>query len=109
MLFIYYQINYYYYYYYYYYYSCLDMRELKTSSVSGRKKLNEITKSFRSKSLEEQSSNGGVYITVSIFLFIYQSVLFSYQTTNLTINLSIYLSINLSIHLSIYNYLINFL
>eukprot|EP00607_Mallomonas_marina_P007130 CAMPEP_0182438910 /NCGR_PEP_ID=MMETSP1167-20130531/86099_1 /TAXON_ID=2988 /ORGANISM="Mallomonas Sp, Strain CCMP3275" /LENGTH=775 /DNA_ID=CAMNT_0024632461 /DNA_START=161 /DNA_END=2488 /DNA_ORIENTATION=+ len=33
---------------------CLEMREFKSTSVSGRKRLNDITKSFRSKPKEEQ-------------------------------------------------------
>ena len=34
--------------------SCLEMRESKTLSISGRKRLNELTKSFRSREKEEQ-------------------------------------------------------
>lgn len=34
--------------------SCVDMREMKTASISGRKRLNEITKAFRAKPKEEQ-------------------------------------------------------
>lgn len=34
--------------------SCIEMREAKTSSITGRKKLNDITKLFRSKPKEEQ-------------------------------------------------------
>ena len=34
--------------------SCIEMREAKTFSISGRKKLNDITKLFRSKPKEEQ-------------------------------------------------------
>lgn len=35
---------------------CNDMREMKTASISGRKRLNDLTKSFRAKSREEQTS-----------------------------------------------------
>lgn len=34
--------------------SCVEMREMKTASINGRKKLNEATKGFRSKTREEQ-------------------------------------------------------
>ena len=34
--------------------SCLDMRESKSLSINGRKRLNEITKSFRSKEKDDQ-------------------------------------------------------
>lgn len=34
--------------------TCVDMREMKTSSISGRKRLNDATKSFRAKSRDEQ-------------------------------------------------------
>jgi homeobox protein cut-like len=34
--------------------SCVEMREMKTASINGRKKLNEATKAFRSKTREEQ-------------------------------------------------------
>ena len=34
--------------------NCVDMREMKTSSISGRKRLNDATKSFRAKSRDEQ-------------------------------------------------------
>ena len=35
--------------------TCEEMREFKSSSIIARKKLNDITKSFRSKNKEEQS------------------------------------------------------
>lgn len=35
---------------------CNDMREMKTASIAGRKRLNDLTKSFRAKSREEQTS-----------------------------------------------------
>jgi homeobox protein cut-like len=34
--------------------SCVEMREAKTASISGRKRLNDITKAFRAKPKEEQ-------------------------------------------------------
>lgn len=34
--------------------TCVELRELKTGSINGRKKLNEITKLFRSKQPDEQ-------------------------------------------------------
>ncbi len=34
--------------------SCVELRELKTASITGRKRLNDVTKSFRSKTKEEQ-------------------------------------------------------
>eukprot|EP01038_Epipyxis_sp_PR26KG_P006821 gene6821-9339_t len=34
--------------------TCTEMREMKTASIVGRKRLNEITKSFRAKSKDEQ-------------------------------------------------------
>ena len=34
--------------------TCVEMREQKTASINGRKRLNDITKLFRSKSKEEQ-------------------------------------------------------
>lgn len=34
--------------------SCVEMRENKTASINGRKRLNEITKAFRGKPKEEQ-------------------------------------------------------
>lgn len=34
--------------------SCVDMREAKTASIAGRKRLNEVTKAFRAKPKEEQ-------------------------------------------------------
>jgi homeobox protein cut-like len=34
--------------------ACEEMREYKTASINGRKRLNDITKSFRSKSRDEQ-------------------------------------------------------
>jgi homeobox protein cut-like len=34
--------------------SCVEMREAKTASIVGRKRLNDITKSFRAKSKDEQ-------------------------------------------------------
>ena len=37
--------------------SCVEMREMKTASINGRKKLNEATKVFRSKTREEQVLN----------------------------------------------------
>lgn len=33
---------------------CMEMREMKTTSMTGRKHLNELTKTFRSKTKEEQ-------------------------------------------------------
>lgn len=36
---------------------CNEMREMKTSSISGRKRLNELTKSFRAKKPEEQPTS----------------------------------------------------
>jgi homeobox protein cut-like len=33
---------------------CMEMREMKTTSMNGRKHLNELTKTFRSKAREEQ-------------------------------------------------------
>ena len=37
--------------------NCVDMREMKTSSINGRKRLNDSTKLFRSKSREEQTTS----------------------------------------------------
>lgn len=34
--------------------TCTELREQKTSSITGRKRLNELTKSFRARSKEEQ-------------------------------------------------------
>jgi homeobox protein cut-like len=34
--------------------TCIEVREAKTSSINGRKRLNELTKSFRAKPREEQ-------------------------------------------------------
>lgn len=34
--------------------SCVEMREAKTASINGRRKLNDITKAFRAKPKEEQ-------------------------------------------------------
>ena len=36
--------------------NCVDMREMKTSSINGRKRLNDATKNFRSKSRDEQTT-----------------------------------------------------
>ena len=36
--------------------TCNEMREMKTASISGRKRLNDLTKAFRAKSKEEQSN-----------------------------------------------------
>jgi homeobox protein cut-like len=36
--------------------TCNEMREMKTGSISGRKRLNDLTKAFRSKSKEDQSA-----------------------------------------------------
>jgi len=36
--------------------SCVEMREAKTASINGRRKLNDITKLFRSKPKEEQTN-----------------------------------------------------
>jgi homeobox protein cut-like len=33
---------------------CIEMKDMKTASMAGRKRLNEITKSFRSKTKDEQ-------------------------------------------------------
>jgi homeobox protein cut-like len=38
--------------------NCVDMREMKTSSINGRKRLNDATKIFRGKTREEQA--GGI-------------------------------------------------
>jgi homeobox protein cut-like len=35
--------------------TCVDMREMKTASINGRKRLNEATKAFRTKTREEQT------------------------------------------------------
>lgn len=37
--------------------SCVDMREMKTSSISGRKRLNDATKSFRGKNRDDQAGS----------------------------------------------------
>lgn len=37
--------------------SCVDMREMKTSSINGRKRLNDATKSFRGKNRDEQAGS----------------------------------------------------
>lgn len=36
--------------------NCVDMREMKTSSINGRKRLNDATKTFRSKSRDDQTT-----------------------------------------------------
>ena len=37
--------------------NCIDMREMKTSSINGRKRLNDATKSFRGKNRDEQAGS----------------------------------------------------
>jgi hypothetical protein len=48
--------------------TCNEMREMKTSAITARKKLNEMTKSFRSKTKEEQLTGN----TISDLLKAYQ-------------------------------------
>jgi homeobox protein cut-like len=79
--------------------TCNEMREMKTTSISARKKLNEMTKSFRAKTKEEQLAGN----TISDLLKAYQEgfcVSVSLPLYFLSMFFLLFLSLSLSFFLS---------